>query len=95
MRLLCFLSGQYLFLTAKLTWRHFVSAKDMSQNKTKLSLCSSPLRARASTVYGLCKSQISRPTKSTEMGIIYYSSLVHYGNLCVVAIANVETEKNI
>ena len=31
--------------------------------------------------------------KSTEMGIIYYSSLVYYGNLCVVAVANVETEK--
>ena len=36
---------------------------------------------------------ISRPTKSTEMGVIYYSSLVYYGDLSVVAIANVETEK--
>ena len=54
------------------------------------NLCSSPLRARASAV-----SQISRPTKSTEIEAIYYSSLVHYGNLCVVAIANVRQKKYI
>ena len=80
------LSLSFVQSTTILIWSIFGYMED--------SICSSPLRARASAVYIVCNSlKFPVRRKSTEMEIIYYSLIGHYGNLCVVAIANVETEK--